>query len=81
MGKLIIDGNEVYEIDEECMKKKEAEKKKLTAPEKGGQRYDRTKNVSRHILAPAAVACDIYLIRRSAHPRGAFFTLQESNFL
>ena len=22
MGKLIIDGNEVYEIDEECMKKK-----------------------------------------------------------
>jgi hypothetical protein len=46
MGKLIIDGNEVYEIDEECMKKKEAEKKKWTAPEKGGQRYDRTKNVS-----------------------------------
>ena len=40
MGKLIIDGNEVYEIDEECMKKKEAEKKKRTAPEKGGQRYD-----------------------------------------
>lgn len=46
MGKLIIDGNEVYEIDEECMKKKEAEKKKLTVQEKGGQRYDRTKNVS-----------------------------------
>ena len=41
----------------------------------------RTKNVPWHILAPAAVACDIYLIRRSAHPRGAFFTLQESNFL
>ena len=39
------------------------------------------KNVPWHILAPAAVACDIYLIRRSAHPRGAFFTLQESNFL
>ena len=39
MGKLIIDGNEVYEIDEECMKKKETEKKKLTAPEKGGQRH------------------------------------------
>ena len=34
-----------------------------------------------HILAPAAVACDIYIVRRSAHPRGAFFTLQESNFL
>ena len=32
-------------------------------------------------FVPAAVACDIYLIRRSAHPRGAFFTLQESNFL
>ena len=44
MGKLIIDGNEVYEIDEECMKKKEAEKKKRTAPEKGGQRYDTRKN-------------------------------------
>ena len=41
----------------------------------------RTKNVPWHILAPAAVACDIYLIRRSVHPRGAFFTLQESNFL
>jgi len=35
----------------------------------------RTKNV------PAAVACDTYLIRRSAHPCGVFFTLQESNFL
>ena len=43
MGKLIIDGNEVYEIDEECMKKKEAEKKNRTAPEKGGQRYDTRK--------------------------------------
>ncbi|MCI6782122.1 hypothetical protein ACTQ1U_08375 [Thermoguttaceae bacterium LCP21S3_D4] len=39
MGKLIIDGNEVYEIDEECMKKKEAEKKKRIAPAKGSQRY------------------------------------------
>jgi len=39
------------------------------------------KNVPWHISAPAAVACDIYLIRRSVHPRGAFFTLQESNFL
>lgn len=43
MGKLIIDGNEVYEIDEECMKKKEAEKKKRTTSEKGGQRYDTKK--------------------------------------
>ncbi|MFR6392595.1 MAG: hypothetical protein ACLUN0_06680 [Roseburia sp.] len=39
------------------------------------------KNVPWHIPAPAAVACDIYLIRRSAHPRFPFFTLQESNFL
>ena len=45
------------------------------------QILNRTKNVPWHILAPAAVACDIYLIRRSAHPRGAFFTLQENNFL
>ena len=55
MGKLIIDGNEVYEIDEECMKKKEAEKKKRTAPEKGGQRYDTRKNP----------ACRILRLRRS----------------
>ena len=41
----------------------------------------RTKNVPWHILAPASVACDIYLIHRSVHPRGAFFTLQERNFL
>ena len=47
----------------------------------GGLSYKGTKNVPRHILAPAAVACNIYLIRRSAHPRGAFFTLQKSNFL
>ena len=36
--------------------------------------YTSTKNVPWHILAPAAVACDIYLLRRSPHPRGAFFT-------
>ncbi len=30
------------------------------------------KNVPWHILAPAAAACGIYLIRRSAHPRGSF---------
>ena len=46
MGKLIIDGNEVYEIDEECMKKKEAERRSGPHRKKGGQRYDRTKNVS-----------------------------------
>ena len=31
------------------------------------------KNVPWHILAPSAVACDIFLLRASAHPRGAFF--------
>ena len=56
MGKLIIDGNEVYEIDEECMKKKEAEKKKRTAPEKGGQRYDTRKNPACRILRLRRVA-------------------------
>ena len=36
----------------------------------------RTKNVPRHILAPAAVACDTYLVRRSAHPeRSVFYIL------
>ena len=28
MGKLIIDGNEVYEIDEECIRKREQKEKK-----------------------------------------------------
>lgn len=28
MGKLIIDGNSVYEIDEECIRKKEKQKQK-----------------------------------------------------
>ncbi|MEQ2659998.1 hypothetical protein, partial [Roseburia amylophila] len=27
MGKLIIDGNEVYEIDEECMKKRKRKRR------------------------------------------------------
>ena len=34
---------------------------------------DRTQNVPWHILAPAAVACDIIIVRRSAHPAGGFF--------
>lgn len=34
--------------------------------------FTRTKKVPWHILAPAAVACDICIVRRSAHPRGAF---------
>lgn len=28
MGKLIIDGNSVYEIDEECIRKKEEQRQK-----------------------------------------------------
>ena len=27
MGKLIIDGNSVYEVDEECLRQKELQKK------------------------------------------------------
>ena len=34
---------------------------------------NRTKNVPWHILAPAAVACDTYLVRRSAHPERSVF--------
>ena len=30
------------------------------------------KNVPRHILAPSAVACDIFLLRASAHPAERF---------
>ncbi len=41
----------------------------------------RTKNVPRHILASAAVACGIYLIHRSAILAERFFALQEHNFL
>ena len=39
----------------------------------GGLSYKGTKNVPWHILAPAAVACDIIIVRRSAHPAGGFF--------
>ena len=35
------------------------------------------KNVPWHILAPSAVACDMFLLRASAHPRGAFFVSQD----
>ena len=33
MGKLIIDGNSVYEIDEECMRQKEEKERKQQKPE------------------------------------------------
>ncbi len=39
-----------------------------------------TKNVPRHILAPAAVACDTYLVRRSAHPERSVFYMLGKNF-
>ena len=34
-----------------------------------------------HILAPAVVACDIFSIRRSAHPAGGFLYNRKCNFL
>lgn len=34
MGKLIIDGNSVYEVDEECIRKKEREKREKSGGEK-----------------------------------------------
>ena len=46
----------------------------------GGLSYKGTKNVPWHILAPAAVTCDIYLIRRSAYPRGAFLIYRKAIF-
>jgi len=39
------------------------------------------KNVPWHILAPAAVACDIIIVRRSAHPAGGFLYNRKYNFL
>ena len=38
------------------------------------------KNVFWHILAPAAVACDIYIVRRSAHPCEAFLLYRKAIF-
>ena len=42
---------------------------------------DGTKNVPWHILAPAAVACDIIIVRRSVHPAGGFLYNRKCNFL
>lgn len=36
MGKLIIDGNQVYELDEECMRQKENERKQLKEKNRRG---------------------------------------------
>ena len=38
------------------------------------------RNVQWHILAPPAVACDIILVRRSAHPAGAFYIMENTIF-
>ena len=32
-------------------------------------------NVHWHILAPPAVACNIIVVRRSAHPAGGFYMM------
>ena len=39
-----------------------------------------TKNVPRHILAPVAVACDTYFVRRSAHPKRSVFYILGKDF-
>ena len=36
------------------------------------------KNVPWHILAPSAVACDMFLLRASAHPAERFFVIGRS---
>ena len=36
------------------------------------------KNVPWHILAPSAVACDIFLLRASAHPAERFCVIGRS---
>ena len=41
--KLIIDGNEVYEIDEECMLKKRLDKEKLKEDESKNSHQDKRK--------------------------------------
>ena len=38
------------------------------------------KNVPWHIRASRAVACDMFLLRASAHPRGAFFVFHRTQF-
>ena len=39
--------------------------------------HRRRQNVLGHILAPAVVACDIIIVRRSAHPAGGFFIIRK----
>ena len=35
--------------------------------------HRKNKECAKHILAPVAVASDIFIIRRSAHPAGGFY--------
>ena len=35
--------------------------------------HRKNKECAKHIPAPVAVACDIFIIRRSAHPAGGFY--------
>lgn len=44
MGRLIVNGNQVYEIDEECMKKKAREKREAEAENMRMKRQGRTAN-------------------------------------
>lgn len=34
MGRLVIDGEHIYELDEECLEQKRAEKEKHKSPDK-----------------------------------------------
>ena len=38
--------------------------------------HRKNKECAKHILAPVAVACDIFIIRRSAHPAGGFYYIE-----
>ena len=44
----------------------------------GGLSYKVKKNVPWHILAPSAVACDMFLLRASAHPAERFCVIGRS---
>lgn len=41
MGKLIIDGNSVYEIDEECIRKKEEQRQKEKSQKEKSQKENK----------------------------------------
>lgn len=47
MGKLIINGNQVYEIDEDCMKKKERAKQEMSKQQRTADEEVTPKNGKR----------------------------------